>query len=363
MSGPIQGNQPTNGLVPITRVRRQIEADVTVKATDDRIKVEGDVFIGKRFLPTVIQRSLGKSEGMRKVTMAYQPGSDQYKLTGEVKVAGLWLKAAGSTKATMDGNDIVLRNVKFDFPGSSIDWLQQKARDGVVKALNGEGITAARQGNDIRISATRLLQHVGVLPAWGKLADDTTGSVSHDAEGNLAVHFGGGKAGIPDGTSCLQAHLDPAAGRRVLADMLGSEYRMTKAEFQTGKIQVHGSAAVPELRNAISAGKLLIGLLARDARVINASTQTATPYIPLNLEMRAEGTQVVIKPDKRMAVGAIAKDLGKGGAPVTKTKDDARVDANSFLPESKVKNVSVAPDGLRLEADMNLDSLLAPALR
>jgi hypothetical protein len=365
MSGPIQANQPAGGLVPITRVRRQIEADVALKATDNRFHVDGDVFIGKRFLPTVIKRAMNGTSDLRNVSVTYGADKDRYQLSGEVKFAGMWWKAAGSTRATMDGNDVVLKDVQFDFPGSSLNWLSNKVRDGIAKGLNGEGITAARQGSDIRISGTKLLQEAGVLPLWGRLSDDTSGAVSHDGEGNIAIHFGAGSTGTPDGTSHIKAHLDPGASRMVLKDLLGSQYQMKGAEFENGRIQIKGAAAVPELRDGINAGALLIGLLAGDRRALLTGDVPVhdMPYMPLGLEMRAEGTDVVIKPDTHLAIKAIATELKKGGAPVTTTKDDVRVSAGSMLPEGKVQSMQVANDGLHLEADINVDAVLNPELR
>jgi hypothetical protein len=338
---------------------------VTLRATDNRFKVEGDVFIGKRFLPTVIQRAMNGSGDLRQINVAYKANQDRYELSGEVKFAGMWWKASGSTRADVDGHDVVLRNVQFDFPGSSINWLSNKVRDGIVTALRGEGITAARQGSDIRISGTHLLQEAGVLPLWGRLSDDTDGHIRHDAEGNIALRFGNGVAGTPDGTSQIKAHLDPGASRRVLRDMLGSKYQMKGADFENGRIQVHGAAAVPELRDGINAGAVLFAALLGDREALmrgNLPVQD-TPYMPLDLEMRTEGTEVVIKPSSRLAIGPIAKDLGEGGAPVRKTKEDVRVNADALMPEGRVQRVQVAPDGIHLEADVNVDAILDPGLK
>src|SRR4051794_25812128 len=108
MSGPIQANQPPSGLAPLQRVHKQIEADVTVKAEGTRMHVDGDVFIGKRFLPLEVRNAIQSADVLHNVSLAYQPGNDRYVMHGEMKFAGINWKASGSTRADVDGHDVVL---------------------------------------------------------------------------------------------------------------------------------------------------------------------------------------------------------------------------------------------------------------
>jgi hypothetical protein len=363
MPGPIQASQPTPGLVPLQR--RQIEADVTIKAEGKQMHVDGDVFIGKRFLPTVVSNVVQSAGVLRNVAIAYHPETDRYAMRGEVKFAGTYWKAAGSTRADVDGHDVVLRDVKFDFPGSGIQWLSNKVRDGIVKGLNSQGIVAAREGSDIRISGSGLLKEAGVLPAWADLTKDTTAKASHDAEGNLTLHFGPGAAGTPDGNSHIKASLDPAASQTVLALALGSGYHLQHADFTEGTIKVHGRTDVPELRDALTAGVAVIGMLSQDlGTLLGANVPSTMPTVGLDMDMRTDGADLVIKPSLRLAVKPVAAELAKGGAPVRTSKEDVRVDINAMVPPGQVlRRIAVTPAGLEIEADVNVDAVLSPKLR
>ncbi|MBC7543526.1 MAG: hypothetical protein H7338_12435 [Candidatus Sericytochromatia bacterium] len=364
MSGPIQSKWPVAGPVPLQRVPRQIEADVSLNGQDTKMHIEGDVFIGKRFLPAVVAKILKGSEDIRNVNLTFEPKTQRYAIKGEAKLAGIFWKAAGSTKAEMDGHDVVLRNVTFDFPGSQVKWLANKVRDGIVSGLNGQGIGAAREGNDIRISGNALLKEAGVPPQWATLSDNTAGKSSHDQEGNLTVHFGPGQAGTPDGVSHVKATLDPAAGNRVIKGLFGTDYQVKSTHFAAGTIKVKGSAPVPEIRDAVNGAIVVLAVLSGNARHLNNTNgMSEAPRINLDMDLRAEGSDVIIRPSLRAAVKKVATELAKGGAPVTATKDEVRVNAGTMLPEGRVHKIAITAEGLELEADLNVDAILSPFLR
>lgn len=367
MSDPtIQGNRtpirPPLAPAPVAAKPGQIEVDVSLRAKDSRMHVEGDVFIGHRLLPALIRKALTGPD-IRNVDIQYRPAEKRFVMSGEAKFAGTFWKGSGATKVDVDGHDIVLRNVTFDFPGAGFDFISNKVRDAIVSELKNTRIDASRDGKDIRIDMTSLLKEAGVMPPWASLMDDTTSNVSTDQAGNLAVHFGPGETGKPNGVSHIKAALDPATSDRVIQAAFGSQFVVGQTSYNEGSLHVKGRTNVPELVDAINVGGAFLNLARYGLAGLLGDVTVTKVMVPLELNLRPEGTHLVIRPSLKAAVAPIATELGKSGGKVEATKDEVRIDAGAMLPNGTLQRVAVTPGGLEFEADIKLDGILHPDLR
>ncbi|MBC7544477.1 MAG: hypothetical protein H7338_17285, partial [Candidatus Sericytochromatia bacterium] len=114
---------------------------------------------------------------------------------------------------------------------------------------------------------------------------------------------------------------------------------------------------------AINVGGAFLNLARYGLAGLLGDVTVTKVMVPLELNLRPEGTHLVIRPSLKAAVAPIATELGKSGGKVEATKDEVRIDAGAMLPNGTLQRVAVTPGGLEFEADIKLDGILHPDLR
>lgn len=362
MSGPITNTNQASRLTPISPLRR-IEADVTVRGTDKTVRIDGDVYLDRTVLPNALGRTLGKVKRLDQVKLAFDASSERYMLTGAVKIAGARIPVSATTAVRMDGPTLVLSDTQLKFPLSGIGWASETARDKLVEVLNKEGLKASRSGNDIRLDASAILQEIDVLPQWASLAPDQAMNVRHDAQGNVRIHLGKGPEGKPDGVSQIRGQLDPASSERVLGELFGSpKYEVKGATFSQGQVRVNGLAAVPEVKEAVNGlAALAIAALGGRGALANARAPMAGDlHIPLSMDVRTAGGDLVITPSLKPAVAEVAASLTSERVKPTINGRSVSVPTAQMLPGGSIDRIAITPAGLEGDVRLDVDSLLKP---
>lgn len=363
MSGPVTNTNQASRLTPIATQRR-VEADVTIRGTDRTLRIDGDVYLDRTVLPNALGRTLGKVKRLDQVKLAFDASSERYTLSGAVKIAGARIPVSATTAVRMDGPTVVLSDTRFKFPLSGIGWASETARDKLVEVLNKEGLKASRSGNDIRLDASALLQEIDVLPQWTSLAPDQAMNVRHDAKGNVRIHLGKGPEGKPDGVSQIRGQLDPAGSERLLGDLFGSpKYQVQSATFSQGQVRVNGLAAVPEVREAVNGlAAIAIAVLGGGREgLAKAKPPMATDlHIPLSMDVRTTGGDLVITPSLKQAVAEVAASLTSEQVKPTINGRSVSVPTAQMLPGGSIDRIAITPAGLEGEVRLDIDALLMP---
>jgi hypothetical protein len=105
-------------------------------------------------------------------------------------------------------------------------------------------------------------------------------------------------------------------------------------------------------------------MVARAGGSRTADAMPARATIPLTLSLRFEGSQVVLTPSIRQALGDLEQKLGAIGAKPVRDGDGLRFDLATLGAAYGLKTVEAKPGKLEASAQLNLGSLLeSPILR
>lgn len=362
MSGPVT-NANASPLTPLS-LQRRVEADVTIRGRDRTLRVDGDVYLDRTVVPNALRHALRNVDRLQQVNLGFDAASDRYTLSGTIKLAGARIPVSATTAVRMDGPTLVLSDTQFKFPLSGIARASNAARDKLVEVLNNEGLQASRTGNDIRIDASALMQEIGVLPEWARLAPDQAMNVRHDAQGNVRIHLGHGPAGRPDGVSQVRGQLDQGASERVLRELFESpKYKVQSAHFTQGQVQVNGLAALPEVRETVNGlAAIAIALLGGGTQALSQARPpiASDPHISLRMDVRTAGSELVITPSLKQAVPEVARSLTSERVQPTINGREVSIPVDGIVPGASIDRVALTPDGIEGEARLDVDALLKP---
>lgn len=337
------------------------------------LAASGTVNLSRVFVERLLHHLTRKEKTFVSRELAYDPASKTYGGTLKLKVKGIPLNLVASAEPVIDQNqpgfrftDVGLKLGPVTLRGG---WITRLATKLIAKEISGDIKAEAGPNGLVRLEPTSLLREIGVLPASLRLSEDTRFRLEASPSGDLAVQLqapGTPKASGLTDRSDLVMTAGAEALARVLKPALWPDYQLSKVTLGEDAITLDGKVEAKPISDVVNVGKGLLALIAvaggRHPGTINADTEKV--MIGLRLAVKLEGTQAVLTPSIRQAVGELEKTLKKAGIEPVREGHSLRFDLKALAARYGLEHLKVTPEGLAGTARLDIPSLLnSPILR
>lgn len=404
MSGPISSNSPQ---VPITPKRAAdpapskpeasrptgdrlqlgralspslIEADLRLSMVGNtQLAADGTVTLQKALLERLVRHAVRGSKEITDARIGFDAASGTYAVEAKVAVKGLQLPLSLKLAPVIDSNAIgfQFREVAIPTRLGSLEssLITRKLTEAIAHEMSRSGIrntTDPKQGL-IRIDTNGLLNHLGVLPTFvGLDFEKTRLSMNVAPDGNVVVGMKSAQRApaISDTpASDIAVFADEKALQQVLRHALGRDFEVEKVTLGEGGLKLDGRAEYKEGSEVLTAGKalfLILAIAARDPVANQIGTDPARMMIPLALDVKQEGTRLVITPSIQKALGPLAESIKKAGFNPVPEGKGLRIDLDEVWQghSATFDQLRVRSEGADARMRLDIDSFInAPWLK
>lgn len=357
-----------------------IEADLRLSMTGGpQVAADGKVTIQKAFIDRLLNHALGGSKDIKDARIGFEPQSGTYTVQAKIKLKGLQVPVSIKIAPLIDQNMVSfqLREVSIPtrFGALEANLITRKATEAIAQELRANGFrnTTDAQRGVVRIDANNLLRYVGALPSFASVDFDKTRlSLNVAADGNVVVGMQSGQKApeIPNtSASDIAVFADEKALQQALRHALGPDYEVKKVTLKDGGLKLEGDAEFKQGSDVLNAGKallLLLAVAARDPIANEIGTEAARMMVPLELDVKQDGHQLIITPDIAKALPSLTDSVKKAGFNPIPDGKGIRIDLNEVWADrcGTFDQLRVQAEGASARMRLDIDSFLdAPWLK
>lgn len=353
-----------------------LEADLNLKLTvGAKLLANGTITFSRTFLERLLNHVLGKGKTFSNAQVSFDPTQRAYTVRATAHVKGFSVPFTVALKPDVVGQGVGFKLEDLRIPlserfGIQNRWLTNKVAEVVADELR-YSLGARAQGGTVTFSPNALLHHVNALPTALSLdlaQIQMATSVAPAGELTLSMRADG-LAEAVDGTadSDFSLEADAKGLESLLRRLLAPDYEVNQVTLRDGKAKIEGKAEFKDGSNLVNAGKLLIALIGLSGGEIRAAELLNEPsrmMVPLDLDLRFEGTQLVVTPSLRQALGELSKTLESAGLKPVLEGNSLRVNLDDVLGgRGGLDGLQITADALKLKAQLDLEAFIRnPAL-
>lgn len=354
-----------------------IEADLRLSMVGSTaVAGDGTVTLQRAFLDRLLRHALAGSQDIQEARIGFDVMTGTYTLQAKASVKGISVPLSLKFAPIIDQNQIGLQFREVAIPtrfGSlEANLLTRKVTEAVAQELAANGFansTDPRNGL-IRLDANALLGEVGVLPSFASLdLEKTRLSVKVALNGNVVVGMKSDQPApaSPDTpASDIAVFADARALQQALRGALGPDYELQKLTLDNGHLKLDGRAEYKEGSGVVNGAKALFLLMALASGDSSANRIDTTPerlMVPLGLDVKQDGTHLVITPSLTKALDSLSESLQKAGLTPVRDGKEIRVDLNELWKgrSAAFDQIRVQQDGASARLHLDIDSFFESA--
>lgn len=341
-------------------------------AADGGLAATGTVCLDHTFMERIV-RHVTRKQAFGHRDVRFDPATGTYKGTVELKVKGFSLTLVGEAVPVVDGN---LPGFKFAQLGVKIGpftlrggFVRQLAAKLIAKEITAGGIiaTPAKDGV-IRLDPTTLLYDAEVLPQGFHFDTKRTRfDVKMATNGDVRIKLASDQPAPPPDRSPrsnLALSLDQEALLRLLRPVLAPAYELRGVKVTPGAVVLDGQVEAKPLSDVVNVARGLLAAIITGNGGAVGQVPLEHAMVGLKLDARLQGSQVVLTPSLRMALGELEATLAKAGLKPVREGHSLRFDLAALVAPYGVEGLRAADGRLEGRAELDINTLIkAPILR